>query len=346
MIHSAIADDAQDRANDLVAGLPKADLHIHQEWSPRLDRVLARRGRTAPYDWDAWRRWLASIPPGMPRLAHLSSVFPAPPEAEADDENVIARLEDLLTEEAEDGAVLVEVRVGPPQALRPDLMDLIREAERRVQCRYPRLMAEAVVTVLLADEPERLGRVVDGCIRAAGDGLGGVDLLYEPYDAEANWTGAYRLAARMADAGLGITAHAGEFSTANIAAALETPGLGRLGHAVYAARDPRLLDLLLHRGVTVECSLTCNVVLGAVAAYEEHPIRQFVDRGIPVALGTDDPVQVGTTIGHEYALASRLGFSPRDLLEFTVNGVRAAFTSGERRAALLSEVEAFCSQTP
>ena len=26
-----------------IASLPKADLHLHQEWSPRLDRVLARR---------------------------------------------------------------------------------------------------------------------------------------------------------------------------------------------------------------------------------------------------------------------------------------------------------------
>jgi adenosine deaminase len=192
----------------------------------------------------------------MPRLAHLSPVFPALLEAEADEENVIARLEDLLVEEAEDGAVLAEVRLGPPQALRAGFMELVREAERREQRRYPRLRVEALVTVLLHDEPERLERVVDGCIRAAQDGLGGVDLLYKPYDAEASWGEAYRLAARMANAGLGITAHAGEFSTANIAAALDTPGLSRLGHAVYAAHDPRLLDLVLERGVSVASRAT------------------------------------------------------------------------------------------
>jgi adenosine deaminase len=26
-----------------IAALPKADIHIHQEWSPRLDKVLARQ---------------------------------------------------------------------------------------------------------------------------------------------------------------------------------------------------------------------------------------------------------------------------------------------------------------
>jgi hypothetical protein len=26
-----------------IVALPKADIHIHQEWSPRLDQVLAQR---------------------------------------------------------------------------------------------------------------------------------------------------------------------------------------------------------------------------------------------------------------------------------------------------------------
>lgn len=276
----------------------------------------------------------------MPRLQLLSSIFPAPLEAETD-ENIVARLEDLLEEGAADGAVLIEVRVGPPQMLRPDFMDLFREAERRALRKYPRLRAEVVATLLLWDEPERLERVVAGCLRAAREGLGGIDLLYEPYDTEADWTGAYRIAERAAEAGLGITAHVGEFSTANIAAALKIPGLTRIGHAVYAARDPSLLDLLTERGVTVECCPSCNVVLGAVLSYEEHPIRHYVDRGISVALGTDDPVQIGTTIGREYAILSALGFSAGELLEITVNAVRVAFTTKERREALLSELRSY-----
>ncbi|MGF1935518.1 MAG: hypothetical protein RM347_014200 [Nostoc sp. ChiQUE02] len=39
---------AEIEPNPVIAALPKADLHIHQEWSQRLDRVLARReGRTS-----------------------------------------------------------------------------------------------------------------------------------------------------------------------------------------------------------------------------------------------------------------------------------------------------------
>lgn len=325
-------------ADPAVAALPKVDLHIHQEVSPRLDRVLARREGRPAHDWRGWAgRVMAETPPGMPRLARLGEARPAPVELDADPDLFVARLVDLLEEGARDGAVLVEVRCGQETPLRPGFMDLFREAERRVRARYPRLRAEAVVPLLLWYDVERLERVVAACVRAARDGLAGIDLLYRPYDVEADWSVARRIAARAAEAGLGVTAHAGEFATANIAAAARLPGLTRLGHAVYAAEEPRLLDLLAERRITVECSLTSNAILGAVASYAAHPIRRFVEAGIPVALGTDDPVQFDTTIGREYAVAAALGFSEGELLGFTRDALLAAFTTPERRAALLAE---------
>jgi adenosine deaminase len=327
-------------ADPHIAALPKAELHVHQEWSPRLDRVLSRRAGRPSYNWHDWATQLmAETAPGMPRLGALSTIFPAPVEDDALDENFIARVEDLLEEAAVDGAVLVELKFGGETVLRPGFMALFREAERRVQARHPRLRAEASYALILWYEPERLERVVQACIRAADEGLGGIDLLYNPYDAEADWTTAYRIAERAAEAGMGITAHAGEFSSANIAAALRVPGLTRLGHAVYAASDPHLLELTAQKGVTIECCLSCNVVLGAVRSYEEHPIQQFVAYGIPVALGTDNPVQMTTTIGREYAAAHTMGFSEAQLLTFTRNAVRAAFTTPARRDELLAELD-------
>jgi adenosine deaminase len=324
----------------LVAALPKADLHIHQEQSPRLDRVLAARGERLPHDWRDWAaRLMAENPPGAARLQHIGAIVPKTLEADAQDENFIARIEDLLAEAAADGAVLVEVRFGNETILRPAFMELFREAERRVRVRYPRLRAEAIATLLLWLPAERLERIVAGCLRAAREGLRGVDFLYQPYETEADWTSAHHIAERAAAAGLGITAHAGELSTANIAAALRLPGLSRLGHATYAAADARLLELLARSGATVECSLTCNVLIGAVETYDEHPIRRFVASGIPVALCTDDPLQLCTTIGREYAIAHSLGFAPAELLAFTRCAVQAAFTPPARRQELLVELD-------
>ena len=323
-----------------VANLPKADLHVHQEWFARLDRVLARREGLAPYDWRGWaRKLMKDVPPGMPRLRRLAQVRPVARESDAEPENFIDSVEDLLEEAAEDGAVLVEARFGSETVLRPNFMELFREAERRTQERHPALCAEAVVSLFSWYEPERVERLLRACLRTAEEGLAGIDLLYEAYDTEADWGTAYRLAERAAAAGLGVTVHAGEFSAANVAAALRLPGLSRIGHAVFAADDPRLMELLADSGVTIECCPSCNVVLGAVPSYEEHPIRRFVAAGIPVALCTDDPMQVCTTIGREYAMAAALGFSEKDLLDFTRNALSVSFAPAGRKERLLAKVD-------
>ena len=96
-----------------IAALPKADLHVHQEQSPRLDRVLAREQGRPPYDWRGWaERLMAENAPGLARLQHIGVVLPDTLEADAADATFIARVADLLEEAAADGAVLVEVRFG------------------------------------------------------------------------------------------------------------------------------------------------------------------------------------------------------------------------------------------
>lgn len=324
-----------------VAALPKADIHIHQEWSPRLDRVLAPREGRKPYDWRAWAAHLmAAEPPGEARLNHISMTFPAPPEADTD-ENFVTRIADLLEEAAQDSAWLVEVRLGKDIVRRPDCVLLFNAAARKVQMQYPHLHAAAIPFIDATWPPDELERLIHGYLALARDGLiHGADVFNRPYATEADWSGAYAVAERLAEAGLGITVHAAEVSPANLAAALKMPGLTRLGHATHAGYHTDLLDMVATSGVTVECALTCNVILGAAESYETHPIHDFVAAGIPVALCTDDPVQMGTTIGREYAIAHALGFSQAELLGFTRNAIRAAFIPQAARETLLARLDA------
>src|SRR5215472_15892839 len=173
--------------NPTIAALPKVDLHLHQQWSPRLDRVLARREGRPAYDWRGWaRRVMAETPPGSARLRRLGEIEPTPPGSYDSAEHFVAWVEDALEEAAVDGAVLVEVRFGREEALRPGFMALFREAERRAQARHPALRAEAIVILMPWQTPELLARLLEACMSAARDGLAGIDLLYQPYDAEAD----------------------------------------------------------------------------------------------------------------------------------------------------------------
>jgi hypothetical protein len=323
--------------------VPKADLHVHAETDARLDRVIARREGRSPYDWSRWAaRLQTETPPGLARLERLANDHRhdqvTVDALDAVPENFVARIVDLLAEGAADGAILIEARFGRCTLEQQDFLPLFREAERQVQQHYPRLHAEAVLSGLWPPRDDPDGSLLQSCVAAARSGLAGIDLIPSPYDTEADWETVGQWVARATEAGLGVTAHVGEFSPANIAAALRLPGIRRLGHAVYAATDMHLLEAMVESGVTVECALTCNVVLGAVPSYAGHPIRQFLSWGIPVALSTDDPVRVSTTIGREYAVAAELGFTPSDLLGLTKSAIAAAFVSEDRRVNLLNEL--------
>jgi adenosine deaminase len=303
----------------LPAGLPLVDLHLHQERSARLNQVLAARGHEISVDWRAWSGRLMALPPGIRRLEALWDSCPTPYERDTPDLTV-ARFRALLAEAA------AAVR-------RPELGDLFREAERQVRVRHPHFRAALVGTLKLWQDASDVEAAFAACIR---HGLGGVDFLYLPYDADADWTTAYGLADRAAAAGLGVTAHAGEFSPNNIAAALRLAGLSRLGHAVHAVAEPRLLDLLLASGAAVECCLTSNILLGAAPSLAEHPIRRLWEAGVPVVLGTDNPLQFATTIADEYSLAASLGLVAEDLVSISRTAVERSFAPTALKAELLA----------
>jgi hypothetical protein len=184
-----------------LLALPKADLHLHQEETARLDRIVARQRGLPPYDWRQWaRRLMTDTPPGPRRLARIY----APDAALALDgipsdapEYIIAKVADVLEEGAAEGAVLMEVRFGAAgQALmQPNFIALFREAERRVQRRYPQLCAEALGLLPLVHDSAHLLRTeqqVAACVQMAREGLAGVDFLVNPYHTEAdlrNWIG-------------------------------------------------------------------------------------------------------------------------------------------------------------
>ncbi len=68
--HGLLVDFATDEpATSSVAAMPKADLHLHQEVFPRLERIVARQQQRQPYAWPAWARHvMGTVPAGPGRL--------------------------------------------------------------------------------------------------------------------------------------------------------------------------------------------------------------------------------------------------------------------------------------
>jgi adenosine deaminase/aminodeoxyfutalosine deaminase len=150
-------------------------------------------------------------------------------------------------------------------------------------------------------------------------GIGG-DELRGP---AAEFGEAYRYAK---DAGLRLTAHAGETDgPASIRAALDI-GAERIGHGIRAIDDADLVRRLREEQIPLEVCITSNVRTGAVESFATHPVRRLFDAGVPITLNSDDPGLFESTLENEYRLAERLyAFSETEVEQLRSAGEKFRF---------------------
>lgn len=148
------------------------------------------------------------------------------------------------------------------------------------------------------------------------------------------------LYARAREAGLRLTAHAGEtVGPEGIWGALNI-GAERLGHALSAIDDPDLMDLLAERQVPLEICVTSNLRTGCCSRAEHHPVRRYFDAGLMVTLNSDDPALFGSDLEQEYRrVAGDFAFTRDQLRELAANSVEASFLGPDRKVELLNRIE-------
>lgn len=141
-------------------------------------------------------------------------------------------------------------------------------------------------------------------------------------------------------AGLHLMAHAGEVAgAASVWGAVDTLHVQRIGHGIRCIEDPALVAHLRERGTVLDICPTSNIFTGAVAHWEEHPIRQLFDAGVTVTVNSDDPAFFRTSITNEYRqIARRFGFTVDDLCQLVQASVNAAFLDSETRSRLGARV--------
>jgi len=147
-------------------------------------------------------------------------------------------------------------------------------------------------------------------------------------------------------AGLRCTAHAGEhLGPESVEEAVRHLKVERLGHGVRAIESPDTIAMLKDKGIVLEVCPSSNICLGVYASLEDHPLERLYRHGVAITLNSDDPPYFFTDIQAEYQIAAQIhGFSVSDLARVTKQAISAAFCEPEVRDACLARVAAWEAQ--
>lgn len=142
------------------------------------------------------------------------------------------------------------------------------------------------------------------------------------------------------DAGLRLTAHAGEITGPESIWGALNIGAERVGHGLSAQYDPELMEILAERQIPVEICMTSNVRTGSCPSIREHPVRRYFESGLMITLNTDDPALFSSDLIGEYHRAQQeFCFTNEQLRELAANSIEASFLPPERKVTLLRTIE-------
>ncbi len=140
-------------------------------------------------------------------------------------------------------------------------------------------------------------------------------------------------------AGLRLTNHAGETTPASAIWEALAIGSERIGHALSAGDDEKLIAELRERQIPLELNPSSNVRTGNCASFAVHPLRRYFDAGLMVTLNSDDPAFFGSDIENECVLAAtEQGFTREELKRLAANSIAASFLPEVEKKRWLSQI--------
>ncbi len=318
-----------------LAGLPKAELHLHLEGAiplpalfelvqaaggdPAIPTVEALRDRLVYPDFpafiDAWI-WKNGFLRTYDDFAFVAEAVAA----------------DLARQNIRYAELFFSPSRFADRGLSPaGLASAIRSGFSRV----PEATLYLIADLVRDHGPERaavtLGEVVEVAEEAGilGIGIGGSEHLYPPEP----FAPVYEAARKV---GLRTGAHAGEAAgAASVSGAVEVLRVDRLGHALRAEEDEAVVDLLARTGVALELCPLSNLATGVIERIEDHPVRRYWERGLNISINTDDPGMFHNSLAGEYAvLMDVFGFSRAEIRRLAAAALEAAWCGPDEKARL------------
>lgn len=329
-----------------IAGLPKAELHLHIEGSlePELMFALAtRNGVSIPF---------ASVEDvraayDFSNLQDFLDIYYA-------GANVLLKREDFhdlamayFARAAADGVVHAEIMFDPQThtdrgVAFSEVIEGLLSAMAAAEAEYGltsslilsflRHLSEEAAFATLAEAEPWLGRI--GAV-----GLDSSEVGHPPEKFA-------RVFAAAREKGLKITAHAGEEGPPEyVHQALDLLGVHRIDHGNRALEDPALIERLVREGMTLTVCPLSNHKLCVVDDLADHPIDAMLAHGLKATINSDDPAYFGGYVADNYrAVATARGLDRDALATLARNSFTGSFLPEEAVAVHLARIDAFMAE--
>lgn len=331
-----------------IAGLPKAELHVHHvgSASPRIVATLAARhpDTKVPTDPEALADYFT-----FTDFAHFIEVYLSVVDLIRTPEDVRLLTFEVARDLARQNVRYAELTITPFSSTHRGIderafLAAIEDARKAAESEFGTVLrwcfdVPGEAGLAAAEETLRLA-VTDG-LRPEGlvsFGLGGPEIgvprpQFKPFFDQA------------IAAGLHSVPHAGETTgPQTIWDALRELRAERIGHGTSATQDPALLAHLAEHRIPLEVCPTSNIATRAVPDLDEHPIKEMVAAGVLVTVNSDDPPMFGTDLNAEYAIAARLlDLDAPGVAALARNAVEASFLDPAGKARIAAEIETYTS---
>ena len=330
-----------------VAGLPKAEIHVHHvgSASPRIvSELAARHPGVVPSDLDALRDYFT-----FRDFGHFIEVYLAVVDLLREPEDIRLLTYEVAADMAAQNIRYAEltltpwtsVQAGVPIEAYVEAVEDARVAAERdhgVKLRWiydipgESGLPSAEDTLRYALHPKAPETLI-------GFGLGGPEVGVDRPQFKDVFDQARA-------AGLHSVPHAGETTgPQTVWDALRDLGAERIGHGTSSVQDPELVAYLVEHQIPLEVCPTSNIATRAVDVLENHPIRQMHEAGVLITVNSDDPPMFGTTLNREYEIAAELlGLDEHGIAGLAKNAVRASFLPDADKAALAAEIDSYAAR--
>lgn len=333
-----------DRVADLgafIAGMPKAELHIHIEGSlePAMMFELARRNGVrlpyasveavrAAYNFTNLQDFLDLYYQGMSALAREQDFY----------DLAMAYLRRAAQQNVRHAEIFFDPqghtgRGVPFKTVIEGLWRALKDAERGLG------MSASLILCFLrhldeADAEKTLDEALPWRDRFIGVGLDSSEKVHPPSKFQ-------RVFARARGLGLKAVAHAGEEGPPEyVREALDLLKVDRIDHGNRALEDQALTVRLAREGMALTVCPLSNLRLCGVASLDVHPLKRMLQAGLKATVNSDDPAYFGGYVNENYAAVQpALGLTRQDILTLARNGFEASFCDASLKQRFLSELD-------